>query len=205
MRQNPTLEYEQNLWNQGLVSVAGVDEVGRGCLAGPIVVGAVIFEPGTRQLNGVRDSKQLTRAQREELVDQIKTQALAYSIGVGSVETINTQGIVSALKVAINSAVNQLTPADQLLIDGRPFTRVEFEWPTTHYIVKGDASVYSIAAASILAKVYRDQVMKELANEFPQFGWERNVGYGTEEHRRALLANGTTPHHRSLFLRKLFK
>ncbi|HEX7018334.1 MAG TPA: ribonuclease HII [Patescibacteria group bacterium] len=203
MRQNPTLNFEQSLWNQGLTHVAGIDEVGRGCLAGPIVVGAVIFEPGTKMIAGVRDSKMLSTEQRVSLAEQIKEQALHYTIGVGSVELINDQGIVPALKCAINLALTQLKSCQRLLIDGRPLTSSEYQWPETEYIIKGDKKSYSIAAASILAKVYRDHLMKQLAEEFPEYGWDRNVGYGTKEHRQALRKIGKCEHHRELFLRKI--
>lgn len=203
MKQKPTLHYEQQLWSQGFTHVAGIDEVGRGCLAGPIVVGAVVFEPMVQLIDEVQDSKLLTPKHRESLAAEIKNSALNYAIGVGSVEHINNHGIMSALRFAINAALTQLPKSDQLLIDGRPLTTVEYSWPPAEYIIKGDQHVYSIAAASIIAKVYRDELMKKLAVDFPQYGWERNVGYGTAEHQSNLLIHGACLHHRQLFLRKI--
>lgn len=202
MKQNPTLNHEQSLWDQGLTHVVGIDEVGRGCLAGPIVVGAVIFDPSTTMIDGVRDSKLLTADQRLKLVNQIKEQALTFSLGVGSVEMINNQGIVPALKFAIHEALQQLTHCQHLLIDGQPFTSLEYDWPPADYIIKGDQLSYSIAAASILAKVYRDNLMKKLAAEFPHYGWDTNVGYGTKPHQMGLRQHGPCVHHRDVFIRK---
>lgn len=203
MKPIPTLSYEQALWDKGVTHVAGIDEVGRGCLAGPIVVGAVIFEPQATQIDGVRDSKLLSAAKREKLALQIQEKALSSAIGVGSVELINDHGIVPALKYAINSAVTQLESCHRLLIDGRPLASSDYQWPATEYIVKGDQLSYSIAAASIMAKVYRDTLMKELATEFPVYGWEKNMGYGTKTHQQGIIEYGPCQLHRKKFIRKL--
>lgn len=203
------LTAERLWWHHGYNWIAGVDEVGRGALAGPIVAAAVVFAADHQPLPGVYDSKAITSRQRLSLAEQIKNQAIGWAIGVGEVALINSHGIVFAQQQAMISALQQLAVLGQsdcnlVAIDGLPFaTQLHHGLSTeTEFIVKGDQKVYSIAAASIIAKVYRDDLMHKLAEKFPQFGWNTNVGYGTAHHRVALRTYGQCEHHRSLFCRK---
>lgn len=176
---------------------AGVDEAGRGCLAGPVVAAAVILRKGfTHPL--IRDSKTLSAKQREELEVIIKNEALSYGIGVVDNLIIDEVNILNASLKAMAIAVSQLNPQPELmLIDGNRFLR---DHPIQHKcFVKGDNLYLSIAAASILAKTYRDALMVKLADEYPQYLWNRNKGYPTIEHRKAILKHGITPYHRISF------
>lgn len=176
---------------------AGCDEAGRGCLAGPVVAAAVIL-PKDYSHPILNDSKQLTDAQRFELRGEIKSDAIAYGIGVVSPAEIDEINILNASFLAMHRAVEQMNQApEMLLIDGNRF-RTKLEIPY-ECIIKGDGKYYSIAAASILAKTYRDDLMHDLAKEFPGYGWETNVGYPTKAHRAAIKAQGTTPQHRMTF------
>ncbi|MBX7124620.1 MAG: ribonuclease HII [Cyclobacteriaceae bacterium] len=176
---------------------AGCDEAGRGCLAGPVVAAAVIFPKGYRNRD-LNDSKQLSREARAELQAVIHRDAIAYAVGVVHHDLIDKINILNASYEAMHLAVKQLTVRPELLlIDGnrfKPFPGIEHKC-----IVKGDAKFLSIAAASILAKTYRDGWMWERAREFPGYGWETNVGYPTVEHRDAIRAQGLTPIHRRSF------
>ncbi len=194
--------WETTYWQKKHSHVVGLDEVGRGALAGPIVVGAALFSPNHRQIEGVRDSKQLSRQQRTTLAEKIMAEAI-WSIGMSQVEVINQLGIVPALHQAVEQTLNQLK-WDVALIDGLPFKPFpDYLINKSEFIVKGDQQSYSIAAASILAKVYRDELMCQLSTEFPEYGWERNVGYGTRSHQQAITQTGLTPHHRTLFCRNI--
>ena len=176
---------------------AGCDEAGRGCLAGPVVAAAVIL-PKDYQHDVLNDSKQLSEKQRDELKKEIMKEALAWGIGVASPEEIDEINILNASYLAMDRAVDKLKlTAELLLIDGNRFkskNQIPFEC-----IVKGDGKFYSIAAASILAKTYRDELMRGLAVKFPGYGWETNVGYPTVAHRDGIREHGTTPHHRQSF------
>ncbi len=176
---------------------AGVDEVGRGCLAGPVVAAAVIL-PENHTLVGLNDSKKINKKLREELFLGIKEQAIAYAIAEASIEEIDSINILNASFLAMHRALEQLKPPpDFLLIDGNRFTpykEVPFEC-----IIKGDGKFASIAAASILAKVYRDRLMEDLGNTFPDYAWSKNVGYPTKDHRSAIQKYGVTMHHRKSF------
>jgi ribonuclease HII len=186
----------QSYYTQGLCE-AGLDEVGRGCLAGPVVAAAVILPPDyTHPL--LTDSKQLTAQQRISLQAEIKRDALAWAVAEVSCGEIDEINILRASFLAMHRAVGQLslTP-EHLLVDGNRFTPYPLIPHTC--IVKGDTLYLSIAAASVLAKTYRDNLMKGLAEDFPQYGWESNVGYPTQYHRRALEAHGPTVHHRRSF------
>ncbi|HCX22238.1 MAG: ribonuclease HII [Flammeovirgaceae bacterium] len=176
---------------------AGCDEAGRGCLAGPVVAAAVIL-PKDFSHEVLNDSKQLTEKQRMELKDEIKEHAIAYGIGIASPKEIDEINILNASYLAMHRAVDDLKSVpEMLLIDGnrfKPKHDIPFEC-----IVKGDGKYYSIAAASILAKTYRDELMKNLSEEFPGYSWETNYGYPTQAHRKAIKAQGVTPHHRMTF------
>jgi len=176
--------------------IAGVDEAGRGPLAGPVVAAAVILDD-TRRIRGLADSKQLTPLQRERLFDQIMTQALCCSVAQASVEEIDRLNILQATMLAMKRAVEglRLRPA-KVLVDGNRLPQIEV---LAEAIVGGDAIVKAISAASILAKVHRDRLCRELHAEFPQYGFDAHKGYGTAEHLRALQEHGACRHHRRFF------
>lgn len=176
---------------------AGLDEAGRGCLAGPVVAAAVIL-PKDFYHPLLTDSKKLTARQRETLIDVIKNQAIAYAIAEVDHAKIDEINIYKASVLAMHKAVDKLAfRPDHLLVDGNRF--IEYPFISHTCIVKGDSKFFSIAAASILAKTYRDQWMKDAADKFPGYGWERNAGYPTIEHRKAVLHMGPTPIHRKTF------
>lgn len=182
---------------QSDLAEAGCDEAGRGCLAGPVVAAAVILPPGfsNKLLN---DSKQLSERQRNNLRHIIEQEATAWAVAFVTPEEIDKINILQASILAMHNAISQLSPKpDFLLIDGNRFN----PYPGIPHkcIVKGDATYMSIAAASILAKTHRDEYMSAIAKEYPQYGWERNKGYPTRDHRAAIAAHGTTPHHRLSF------
>ena len=179
---------------------AGCDEAGRGPLAGPVYAAAVILPPDFRHplLN---DSKQMTEKHRDELREVIEKEAVAWAVEAVQPEEIDTLNILNASITGMQRAVLRLTPSpDFLLVDGnrfRPFGR----WGRNDYrtVVKGDATFAPIAAASVLAKTWRDQEMRRLAQEYPQYGWDRNMGYPTREHLDAIKQYGYTPYHRRSF------
>lgn len=177
---------------------AGCDEAGRGCLAGPVVAAAVILPPDYHHplLN---DSKQMTAAQRQKVRDHIKEHALAWAVAEVSAEEIDHINILKASFEAMQRAVERLSiRPEHLLIDGNRFyPRLDIPFRCE---VKGDARFANIAAASVLAKTYRDEYMARLAEEFPAYGWERNAGYPTKQHREAIARHGLTPHHRLTFI-----
>lgn len=176
---------------------AGCDEAGRGCLAGPVTAAAVILPPDFHN-DLINDSKQLTEKQREALRPIIEREALAWAVAHVSPQEIDRINILRASITAMHRAIDQLkTRPEALLIDGNRFYKYQDIPHTT--IVKGDGKMLSIAAASILAKTHRDEVMRNLAEEFPQYGWGKNKGYPTKEHRAAIAAYGATPHHRMSF------
>ncbi len=176
---------------------AGCDEAGRGCLAGPVVAAAVIL-PKDYYHEELNDSKQLTEKQRCSIKKDIIKDAIAWGVGVASPGEIDDINILNASYLAMHRAIEQLKLRPELLlIDGnrfKPFNEIPHEC-----IIKGDGKYFSIAAASVLAKTYRDDLMRQLAIEFPEYGWETNVGYPTVAHREGLKAHGTTPHHRMSF------
>ncbi len=176
---------------------AGCDEAGRGCLAGPVVAAAVIWNPEVAEI-GLNDSKQLSKKKREELAPLIKIHALAWAIGLVDAKEIDKINILNASFLAMHRALRQLqvTP-NAILVDGNRFNK--YEQIEHQCIVKGDGKFLSIAAASILAKTYRDTLMDQYAQEFPQYGWERNAGYPTRFHRQAITDFGPTPIHRMSF------
>ncbi len=176
---------------------AGCDEAGRGCLAGPVFAAAVILPEGfSNEL--LNDSKKLTEAQRYKLREVVQREAAAWAVGIVTAEEIDEINILRASILAMKRAVEQLkiTP-EHLLIDGNRFTPYKNIPYTT--VVKGDATYMSIAAASILAKTYRDDYMQKIAEEYPAYDWKNNKGYPTAKHRAAIKAHGATPHHRMTF------
>lgn len=187
---------ERLLWASGCVRVAGVDEVGMGPLAGPVVAAAVVFPPG-RALKGIADSKQMTRLQRERMVVQIRARALGVGIGLVEPEEIDRLNIYQAGLKAMRLAIEALPFApDHVVVDARHVPGIDI--PQTRY-GHGDAFVYSIAAASIVAKVHRDELMRRLDEQYPQYGFRRHVGYATREHLAALRDHGPSPLHRRSF------
>lgn len=193
----PTLERETQFWELGLTYVAGLDEAGRGCWAGPVAAAAVMLAPGTA-LPGVRDSKQLSPARRAELSELIVARALSWGVGFASAQEIDALGIVSATRLAMTRALQQLTPPPQALILDA-LTLPETALPQMAF-PRADATVLSVAAASILAKVHRDRWMSEVAEAlYPGYGFARHKGYGTKEHQAALRAWGPCPLHRQTF------
>lgn len=177
----------------------GVDEVGRGCLAGNVVAAAVVL-PKNFSHPTLTDSKQLSEKERVELESYIKTTALAWAIAEASVEEIDIYNIAGASVLAMHRALDkifsQITP-ELILVDGKYFKPYNFV--PYQCIIKGDATFFSIAAASVLAKNYRDAQMRILAQEFPQYAWEKNVGYPTPEHQKAIEKYGISPYHRKTF------
>ena len=191
----PDFQFETEALADGHRIIAGVDEVGRGPLAGPVFAAAVILDPD-RIPEGLADSKALTAARREALAQAIQAQAQV-SIAEASVEEIDTLNILRAAHLAMERAVAGLGQVDMALIDGNLLPRGLT--CAGQAIVKGDARCLSIAAASIVAKVARDKRMVDLAQQYPGYGWERNAGYPTKAHQTALLNLGVTPHHRRSF------
>jgi len=190
-----TTKYEKEIWSGGARLIAGVDEVGRGSLFGPVVAAAVILDPAYR-IRGLRDSKLLKAERRELLAERIREHAIAYAIAAVDAARIDQINIYHASKLAMVEAVSQLLPRpDHLLIDA---LRIQFECPQTP-VIHGDALSASIAAASILAKVERDRLMIEWDGVYPQYGLAQHKGYATPEHLAALRAHGPTPHHRFSF------
>lgn len=191
----PTLAREWALWRSGARRVAGVDEVGMACLAGPVVAAALVVKPYCRKIPGVRDSKTLSLPQRERLYTQILQRAAAVGVGAASVSEINDLNILRASHLAMARALKRVAPVDHALIDGRD-VRDQNLGPHTA-IVDGDALSYAIASASIVAKVTRDRLMVKLAQRYPGYGWEHNVGYATRHHLQGLRERGLTPFHRT--------
>jgi len=190
------LEVEEGLWRQGLHRVAGVDEAGRGPLAGPVVAAAVVFEPGVA-IPRVDDSKRLAPELREELAREIREKALHVGVGAASVREIDRLNIHRATHLAMRRALARLPVApEHVVVDGLPVPELGAAQTA---VVRGDGLVHSVACASIVAKVTRDRLMRRLARRYPAYGWEHNAGYATAEHREALERLGPTPHHRLTF------
>lgn len=183
---------------EGIVE-AGCDEAGRGCLCGPVACAAVVLPPDFR-CEEINDSKQLSERRRDELALVIKENAVSWAVEMVEPQEIDSINILNASIIGMHRAVAALTVRpDHLIIDGNRFKDYvdeDFRPIPHHTVVKGDGKYLSIAAASILAKTARDSYMKKLAEEFPGYGWERNMGYPTREHREALGRLGLTPHHR---------
>lgn len=195
--QTAVLDRERTLWSRGFRHVAGLDEAGRGCLAGPVVAAAVIL-PEEHVLPGVTDSKKLSAAQRDELALAIQEEALAVGVGLCSPAEIDRLNILWAAMEAMRRAAADLAPGpDFLLVDGnRCFP--DSPWPHDT-VIKGDLYCHCIAAASIIAKTTRDRIMAALHEQYPAYGWGTNMGYPTKAHYAALEVEGPTPYHRRSF------
>lgn len=190
------LETERALWNAGVEYVAGVDEAGRGPLAGPVLAAAVIMPPGVA-IRGVDDCKRLTPEVRERLFLQIRERALCFGVGAASTREVDRLNILRASHLAMRRALGRLRVRPQhVIVDGLPVAELGCEHTA---VIDGDAKVHAIACASILAKVVRDRIMALLSGRYPGYGWDSNVGYATVQHRGAILELGLTPHHRRTF------
>lgn len=192
-------EYENKLHEEGLELIAGIDEAGRGPLAGPVVVGAVIMKPDSF-IEGVNDSKKISESKREKLYEQITEEAIAWSVGIVTEKEIDELNILNATKKALSRAIEGLEKRpDRILVDalenidtkGIPYTSV----------IKGDAKMYSISAASIIAKVTRDRIMREYDEVYPEYGFAKHKGYGTAAHISAIKEHGPCPLHRRSFIK----
>ncbi len=201
---------EEELHKQGYVNIAGVDEVGRGPLAGPVVAAAVVL-PEDFDVLGIDDSKKLSEKKREELFKVITEGAVAYGIGMADHEVIDDINILQATKLAMKRALDELSeklkaaesgPIDYILFDAM---KIEDIYIPQESIIKGDAKVLAIAAASIVAKVTRDRMMVEYAKEYPGYAFEKNKGYGTKAHYEGIEAQGICPIHRRTFLKKVLE
>lgn len=196
------LYYENTAYEKGYNLVCGVDEAGRGPLAGPVCAAAVVLPKGLI-LEGVNDSKKLTEKKREALFDVITEQALDWSVAFATVEEIEEINILNAAMLAMKRAVEDLkNPVDFAIIDGNRKPPLEIDCEA---VVKGDAKSMSVAAASILAKVSRDRILRQYAVDYPQYGFEKHKGYGTKVHVEALKKYGPCEVHRPSFLKKILK
>ncbi len=193
-------ELENQLLDEGIAPICGVDEAGRGPLAGPVCAAAVILPRGL-EIEGLNDSKKLSEKKREELFDRIKDSAVSYGIAFAGVEEIEELNILGATYLAMNRAIAKLDIKPALaLIDGNRDAGIDCESRT---VVHGDAKCASIAAASILAKVTRDRYMLEMAEKYPEYAFEKHKGYGTKVHYAAIREHGASPIHRPSFLKKM--
>jgi ribonuclease HII len=197
----PDLSFEGELWQQGYQNVVGLDEAGRGALAGPVSAGAVVLPSSAIKLHerlaGVRDSKVMTASDREKWAKEIKAAAAGWAVGFASAKEIDQLGIVSATYLAMVRALDQLScNVDHLLVDFLTLPDVKFP---QRALIKGDARSLSIAAASILAKTARDALLINMEDKYPGYAFARNKGYGTEGHRRAIHELGPCPQHRCTF------
>ncbi len=202
VRVSPHTNFESELWDSGLLYVAGLDEAGRGALAGPVAVGAVILPNDktllSRTLSRARDSKQLTALQRASLAPLIKETAFTWSVGFATADEIDSQGIVRATRLAAIRALHQFSLTPQYLLTDFRLELPQLDIPQTS-LIKGDARCLSIACASILAKTERDALMHELNERFPGYGLSQHKGYGTQAHRSAMKRKGLTSIHRKTF------
>ncbi|HUW24778.1 MAG TPA: ribonuclease HII [Patescibacteria group bacterium] len=195
----PDLSFEKQLWQKGYLNVAGVDEAGRGPWAGPVTAGAVVIHSAKQVVPIVRDSKKMTARQREKAFLVIREESSAFGVGIVSAEEINKIGINRAAQKAMLLALSEIEnkfhlPISFVIIDGsRTLRLAEYR---SERIKAGGLYHYSIAAGSVLAKVTRDRIMKKLASQYPQYGFEKHVGYGTKEHLEALKKFGPCPIHR---------
>lgn len=191
---------ENEIYDSGVSLICGVDEAGRGPLAGPVCAAAVILPRGI-EIAGLNDSKKLSEKKREKLYDEICDKAISFGIAFATVDEIEKLNILNAAMLAMNRAIAQLDPQPELaLIDGNRNSAIEIR---SQYVVKGDAKCADIAAASILAKVTRDRYMLEMAEKYPEYHFEQHKGYGTKLHYEALREHGPCEVHRPSFLRKM--
>lgn len=196
-----TWEYEERAWANGFSAVCGVDEAGRGPIAGPVCAAAVIL-PGGIVIDGLNDSKKLSEKKREKLFDVITENAFAWSVALVDEKQIDKINILQATYLAMRRAVEGLTsPADFVYVDGNRSEGLSLPFEC---VVSGDAKVPSIAAASIIAKVTRDRLMRQFAEQYPVYGFEKHKGYETKAHDEALLLHGPCPIHRITFLKKFY-
>lgn len=196
---NKIFEHDKAFLNEKIKYIAGIDEVGRGPLAGPVVTACVIM-PYDKMLDGVFDSKKVTKKNRERLFEEIKNTAISYSINVQNQDVIDKINILNATKESMKQSFNELTvKPDILLVDAVKLNICDNE----QAIIKGDATSYAIACASILAKVYRDKLMEDYAKTYTNYDFQNNVGYGTKKHIEAIKQYGITPIHRLSFLSKI--
>ena len=202
MRVDPDTVFETELWNSGLLYIAGLDEAGRGALAGPVSVGAVILPNDQTLLSstlaGARDSKQMTTRKRESLAPKIREVALAWAVGFATADEIDMQGIVRATRLAAIRALHQFTITPQYLLTDFRLELPQLDISQTSLVI-GDARCLSIACASILAKTERDALMRELDSQYPGYGLAKHKGYGTQAHRSAMKRLGLSPLHRRSF------
>ena len=196
----PTYRFERELWRGGAIRIVGVDEVGVAPTCGAVVAAAVVMKPHARRIPGVRDSKTLSAQQRDRLAPIIRRRAIAVGVGAASVREIDTINIYHATHLAMRRAITRVGGHDHVLVDGNRIAGFEAAVGPYSAIVDGDAKCYTIACASIVAKVIRDRMMALLAARYPGYGWERNQGYATQEHRDAIRRLGLTPFHRRSFL-----
>lgn len=194
----PTLQIEHKLWKSGYRHIAGLDEVGRGCFAGPVVVGAVVFPSSVKLPDGIADSKLLKFRQREKLAAKIKDQAICWSIAEIETAVINKVGIGKATQMAFRKALRLLSvQADFVVIDA--FYIKHFNRKNQKAIKDGDKICASISAASIIAKVHRDKLMRKLSRKYPRYGFAKHKGYGTKAHQEAIYNHGLSRVHRRSF------
>ncbi len=197
----PSTRIEREHWERGLELVVGADAVGVACLAGPVLAAAVVMPAYGRRVPGVRDSKMLSRGQRERLYPLVRRRAVAVGLGAASVAEIDRLNIYHATNLAMRRAICRVSERQHVLIDGLRVHRLEDHVGPYTAVVHGDARCYSIAAASIVAKVVRDRLMDRLAARHPGYGWQHNAGYATLDHRRGIEEQGITAFHRRSFAR----
>ncbi len=194
--------YEKKYCNKGIEYIGGIDEVGRGPYAGPVVAACVILQKGSR-IEGINDSKKLSLKKREELFDIITEKALSIGIGMADNQEIDRLNILQATYKAMERALENMTlKPQQLLVDAVTIPNIDIPQEA---IIKGDAKSISIGAASIIAKVTRDRIMTKYAEKYPEYGFEKNVGYGTREHEEAIIKHGLCPIHRRSFTHKFYE
>ena len=198
-RLNILKEIENKMHEDGIQYICGIDEAGRGPLAGPVVVAAVIM-PEESMIEGVNDSKKVSEKKREALYDQIINEAIAYSVGIIDQNEIDEINILNATKKGLTTAVKGLkVKPDRIIVDA--LDKIDTDGIPYTSIIKGDAKCYSISAASIIAKVTRDRIMREWDELYPQYGFEKHKGYGTKAHIEAIKKYGPTPLHRKSFIK----
>ncbi len=208
-RLNEIQKIEKELYSQGITSICGIDEAGRGPLAGPVVVASVIM-PQNSMIEGVNDSKKVSEKKREILYEQIKEEAIAYGVGIIDQKRIDEINILNATKEGLTISIKELEKdlqekkrgfekPDIILVDA--LTKINTDGISYRSIIKGDAKSYSIAAASIIAKVTRDRIMRQWDEVYPQYGFEKHKGYGTALHIAAIKEYGPSPLHRKTFIK----
>ena len=196
-RLNQLKEYEKNLYEEGVKLIAGIDEAGRGPLAGPVVVGVVILRE-TSFIEGINDSKKISEAKREKLYEEITNEAVAWSVGIVDETRIDEINILNATKEALTKAISNLKIKPEIILVDALDKIDTFSIPYIS-IIKGDAKIYSIAAASIIAKVTRDRIIRSYDKIYPEYEFIKNKGYGTAKHIEAIKQYGLCPIHRKSF------